>query len=118
MFGTILEDIVNGVKGAKAVIVMGFDGIPLDTYNSAEADEDIETIGMEFSVLLKEVKKAAEALETGSATEMTVQTETMTTVLRIISEEYFLAVVVENGGNIGKARYLLRMSISKLLEVL
>ena len=118
MFGTILEEAVLGVKGAKAAILMGFDGIAVDTYQAKNSNEDIETIGMEFSVLLREVKKAAEALETGPTTEMTVQTETMTTILRIVNEDYFLAIAVVDGGNTGKARYMLRMAVPKFLDVL
>jgi predicted regulator of Ras-like GTPase activity (Roadblock/LC7/MglB family) len=118
MFGTILEDAVTGVKGAVAAILMGFDGIPVDTFQVANSEEDIETIGMEFSVLLKEVKKAAEALETGLATEMSVQTDAMSIVLRIISDEYFLAIAVKNNGNLGKARYLLRIAAPKIHEAL
>lgn len=117
MFGTILEDAVKSVKGAHAAILMGFDGIPVDAY-TGDSDSDIESIGMEFSVLLKEVQNAAEQLEAGSANEITIRTEKFSTILRILNDEYFLAVAVAADGNLGKARYRLRMAVPQLLEIL
>jgi predicted regulator of Ras-like GTPase activity (Roadblock/LC7/MglB family) len=108
MFGTKLEDAVKDVSGGQAAILMGFDGIPVDMY-TGESQLDIETVGMEFSVLLKEVRKAAEMLDAGAAEEVMVRTEQMSTVLRVVNEEYFLAMAVSAGGNLGKARYLLRL---------
>ena len=117
MFAEKLEKTINGISGGTAAIVMGFDGIPVDTYAPAP-ETDMETVGMEFSVLLKEVKKAAEMLDAGAAEELTVRTEKMSTVLRIINDEYFVAVALEPGGNLGKARYLLRMIAPDLNEEL
>jgi len=108
MFGTKLEETVKSVAGGKAAIVMGFDGIPVDQF-AADIEQDIETLGMEFSVLLKEVRKAAELLDAGDAEELTVRTEKLSTILRIINAEYFVALALAPDGNLGKARYLLRM---------
>jgi predicted regulator of Ras-like GTPase activity (Roadblock/LC7/MglB family) len=108
MFGTKLEQAVKGVSGGRAAILMGFDGIPVDMF-TGETAIDIETVGMEFSVLLKEVRKAAELLEAGATEEVTVRTEQMSTVLRVINEEYFIALALDTFGNLGKARYLLRV---------
>jgi len=108
MFMNKLENAVGSIKGCEAAILMGFDGISVDSF---EVDKklDIETVGMEFSVVLKEVRKAAELLEAGKTEEMTVRTEKMATVLRIVNDEYFLAMMLSPGGNIGKAKYTLRI---------
>jgi predicted regulator of Ras-like GTPase activity (Roadblock/LC7/MglB family) len=108
MFGTKLEETVKNVAGCKAAILMGFDGIPVDQY-TVDDGPDIETLGMEFSVLLKEVRKAAEMLDAGAAEELTVRTEKLSTILRVVSDEYFVALAVSPGGNLGKGRYLLRI---------
>lgn len=108
MFGSKLENAVKDVSGAKAAILMGFDGIPVDMY-TGETAMDIETVGMEFSVLLKEVRKAAEQLDAGATEEVTVRTEQLSTILRVINDEYFLAIALDRLGNLGKARYLLRV---------
>jgi predicted regulator of Ras-like GTPase activity (Roadblock/LC7/MglB family) len=108
MFGGKLESAVKDVNGGRAAILMGFDGIPVEMY-SGESEVDIETVGMEFSVLLKEVRKAAELLDAGTAEELTVRTDQLSTVLRVINQEYFLAMAIDKNGNLGKARYLLRL---------
>ena len=108
MFGNMLENAVNTVPGADATVLMGFDGILVDMYGDGQS-VDIETMGMEFSVLLKEVRNAAELLEAGSADEITVRTDKFLAVLRVVNEEYFLAMSLSPNGNIGKARYVLRM---------
>jgi len=113
MFAKKLEETVNGVKGGYGAVVMGFDGIPVEMF-AANEEIDIETVGMEFSVLLKEVRKAAEMLEAGDAEEVTVRTDRLTTILRVINEEYFVALSIARDGNLGKARYLLRV-ISPIL---
>ena len=108
MFKSKLKNAVDSVKGGEAVILMGFDGIPVDLYD-AGTQLDIETVGMEFSVVLKEVRKAADMLDSGQANEMTVRTDTMSAVLRVVNDSYFLAMAVSPEGNVGKAKYVLRV---------
>ncbi len=117
MFAEKLENAVNSVKGGRALVLMGFDGLPVETHSSDE-QFDVETIGMEFSVLLKEVRKAAEQLEAGPMRELTVRTDQLTAVMRVLNEEYFLAMAVEPSGNLGKARFILRMMAPKIASEL
>ena len=108
MFLEKLENAVGSITGCEAAILMGFDGIPVDSFE-ANKEVDIETVGMEFSVVLKEVRKAAELLEAGDAEELTVRTEKMSTILRVVNGEYFVAMLLSPGGNVGKAKYVLRI---------
>jgi predicted regulator of Ras-like GTPase activity (Roadblock/LC7/MglB family) len=108
MFKDRLKNAVDNVQGGEAVILMGFDGIPVDSYE-AGTGLDIETVGMEFSVVLKEVRKAADMLESGQANEMTVRTDKLAAVLRVVNDGYFLAMALSPEGNVGKAKYLLRV---------
>jgi len=116
MFREVLQDVVDRTEGGVAGLLMGFDGIPVDHYvrDSGNQTADVETVGMEFSVILKDIRKAAELLEAGSAKEIAVRAEKMTTVMRVINEEYFVAITLEPSGNFGKARFLLRTAGSKL----
>ena len=79
---------------------------------------DVETVGMEYSVILKDIRKAAELLEAGGASEISIQAEKLTTVIRVLNDEYFVAVTLRPDGNYGKARFLLRTAGSKLLSEL
>jgi len=117
MFENRLKEALESVKGGEAVILMGFDGIPVDSYEASQR-WDIETVGMEFSVVLKEARKAAELLNVGPADEMTIRTDQMATVLRVVSDGYFLAMALAPEGNVGKAKYLLRVLAPGLKEEL
>lgn len=120
MFREVLEKVVERTEGGVAGLVMGFDGIPVDAYvrESAHSPIDVETVGMEYSVILKEIRKAAELLEAGGATEISIQAEKLTTLIRVLNEEYFVALTLRPDGNFGKARFLLRTAGSKLLSEL
>ena len=117
MFAQMLEDAVSQVQGAEAALLMGFDGILVDMHGG-DADSDVESMGMEFSVLLKEVRKAAELMSAGQAHEMTVRTDKMLAVVRVVNDEYFLAMTLLPTGNVGKARFVLRMLVPKMGEAL
>ena len=71
---------------------------------------------MEYSVVLGQVKQAVQMLEIGVAQEIAIHAERMTTVIRVLSDEYFVAVVVQPQGNSGKARYLMRTRAQTLLN--
>ena len=116
MFREILQDLVEKTDGAVAGLLMASDGISIDQYSKGDGPFDIESVGMEYSVVLKGIQRAAEMLDTGTTDEVSVKSERLTTVVRLLSEEYFVALTLEPGGNIGKARYLLRVSAPKLIE--
>jgi predicted regulator of Ras-like GTPase activity (Roadblock/LC7/MglB family) len=118
MFKDVLKEVVEGTEGGVAGLVMGFDGIPIDHYLRDDAALDVETIGAEYSNILKDIRKAAEMLDAGVAREVAIQAERMTTVIRLLNNEYFVAVAIRPEGNFGKARYLLRTHASKLLGAL
>jgi predicted regulator of Ras-like GTPase activity (Roadblock/LC7/MglB family) len=116
MFKEILQDLVERTEGGVAGLLMASDGIAIDQYSKVDGPFDIESVGMEYSVVLKGAQRAAEMLDTGTTKEVSVQTERLTTVVRLLTEEYFVALAVAPGGNVGKARYLLRTSAPKLIE--
>jgi len=116
MFKSLLRDIVTKTEGGIAGVLMGFDGIAVDSFMKDDNSLNIEDIGMEYSVVLGQIKQAAEMLEIGAAREVTVQAERMTAVIRMLNEDYFVAVVVTPEGNSGKARFLMRIQAEKLLE--
>jgi len=116
MFKEILQDLVDRADGGVAGLLMASDGIAIDQYSKGDGPFDIESVGMEYSVVLKGVQRAGEMLDTGSTNEVSVQTERLTTVVRMLTDEYFVALALAPGGNVGKARYLLRTSAPKLIE--
>ncbi len=94
---------------------MGLDGIAVETYVADGKNIDINTIGMEFSFILTQVKKAAEILEVGKVEEVSIKAEQLLLVIRMITEEYFLAVLLKQDGNFGKCRFLMRVAAPRIV---
>lgn len=115
MFQEALQGVVEGVDGGLAGMLMDFEGIPLDSYSKEAAHFDIEAIGAEASVLVKSIQRATEMLEAGDTREVSIKSDKMVTLIRVLNETYFMALALEPDGNLGKARYLLRVTAPKLL---
>jgi predicted regulator of Ras-like GTPase activity (Roadblock/LC7/MglB family) len=110
MFAEALRKIVDHIDGGIAAVVMGLDGIPVDSYVRQHNKLDVSTVGMEFSFILGQVKKAGESLQVGGLEELSVKAQRLVLVCRMISPQYFVAVVLSPEGNFGKARFLARMA--------
>lgn len=114
-FRSHLESVVNQVDGALACSVMGFDGISVETYQKDEAGElELNGAWVEYANLLTQLKNAADVLKTGAVTELSVNSEKVLTIIRMVSPEYFLVLALKAEGNYGKGRYVLRMTAPKV----
>ena len=122
-FRSILRDIVEESGGGIGAVLMGSDGIAIDEFVTNEVpegplQEDFGTAGVEFSRILEEIRKAADALCAGAVSETTVSLAQMTLIFRAVDEETFLAVVLSPDGNLGKARYLIRRHLLSIRQEL
>ena len=120
MFVEALKDVVENTEGAIAGLLMDVEGIPLEAYvkEGTTAPFDIEVVGAEFSVIVKSVQRTVESLEAGTTREVSVQAERVVTLIRVLNDEYFLALALNPTGSIGKGRYMLRINAPKLLAEL
>src|SRR6202044_3648518 len=84
----------NGDKtdGGLASLIMDSEGIAVESYVAGDAPFDINTIGIEFGVVLGSIKRAAESLEAGKAHEVAIGTDKMITLIRTLGDTYFLAL--------------------------
>jgi predicted regulator of Ras-like GTPase activity (Roadblock/LC7/MglB family) len=114
MFQALLKDVVDSTEGGTASLVMDLDGITLDSYTRPAGPHDIKNVGIELSVVLRAVKQAASMLEAGSTQEVTIVAEQLTTLVRMVNDNYFVALSLLPGGNVGKARYLLRTRVPEM----
>jgi len=116
MFGPFRENIkklVERLDGGVAAVLMGFDGISVDSFAKSGYDvalPDIQTLAMEFAHLIAQARRTLQSLDAGPLEEFTLRAESLTLVVRVLTQEYFLACAVLPNGSVGKARYLMRMS--------
>jgi predicted regulator of Ras-like GTPase activity (Roadblock/LC7/MglB family) len=118
LFAETLKKIVDNVDGGIAAVIMGLDGIPVETYVRQADRVDVTTVAMEFSFILTQVRKAGESLAVGGLEEMAVKAQRLMLVCRMVSPQYFVAVVLAPEGNFGKARYLCRLATPTLVAQL
>jgi predicted regulator of Ras-like GTPase activity (Roadblock/LC7/MglB family) len=118
-----LEGIVGSVSGAVACSVMGFDGIAVETHEAAAqaeaaAELDLQAALVEYSNLLSQLKTTAQSLKTGAVAELSVNSEKVITVMRMVNDDYFVVLAMLPDGNYGKGRYALRVAAPKLAKEL
>lgn len=113
-FNEVVSEIVESVSGGRAAVIMARDGIPIADYAKSGETLDIQTVGIEYTNVLDEIKKASEVLQAGKFEELTVNSESLLLVIRLITDEYFIALAMTPEGNYGKGRYLLRLTAPKL----
>jgi predicted regulator of Ras-like GTPase activity (Roadblock/LC7/MglB family) len=110
MFAEHLKKVVDNIEGGIAAVVMGLDGIAVEQYVRQNDRLDVNTVGMEFSFILSQVRKAGESLQVGNLEELAVKAQRLVLVCRMLSPQYFVAIVMQPEGNFGKARFLARMA--------
>lgn len=113
-FRTHLEEILRQVEGAVACSVMGFDGIPIDSQQVKDSDIDLLALMVEYGSILDRLKEAAAALQVGGITEVSISSEKLSTIARLLTPEYYLVLALSPEGNFGKARYALRVAAPKV----
>ncbi len=118
MFQALLKDVVESTEGGVASLVMDLDGIALDSYEKPTSAFDVKTVGVELSVVLRSARLAVRMLAAGEPQEIAIVADKLTTLVRLVGDNYFIALSLEPGGNLGKGRYLLRTRVPALLEEL
>lgn len=110
-----LESVVNSVEGALACSLMGFDGIAVETHQKAAPDDvELQNTWVEYANVLSQIRSAAELLKTGEVAEISINTEKVVTLMRMVSPEYFLVLALAPEGNYGKGRYVLRITAPRV----
>jgi predicted regulator of Ras-like GTPase activity (Roadblock/LC7/MglB family) len=108
-FADTLTGIANRIEGCAAVVILGIDGIPIERHvHDLDSAIDIEVVATEFTTLVKRSMRTASDSELGVMREMVFATDTMSFLLRPITSEYFLLLALNQGGNVGRARFELR----------
>jgi len=118
MFSKILQRIVEETSGGIGAVLMGYDGIAIDQYFAPDEELDLQMVVVEYSNVLKEIRKTADILSLGDMEEISIRTDRFIIVIRILNDEYFVAMVINRDGNFGKGRYLMTREGFNLIEAL
>ena len=114
IFDDVLKEIVERSEGVQGAVIMGMDGIAIGEYLVDPACS-IQTVGIEYASAIKSIKSASRSLSAGEVQEVLISTQKNIFILRLITDEYFIAVALGPEGNHGKARYMMRLSVPRLM---
>ncbi len=120
-FREVLSKVVDSTPGARAAVVMGTDGIPVEEYRAEGTDLDLPTMAVDFQRVLEEAQKVTIQMGSdsgGPLEEVILKTARIQVLFRPIDEEYYLIVALERTGFMGKARYLVSSLLQDLREEL
>lgn len=109
-----LKSLSEAVDGSLAAIIMGYDGISIDEYIVDNLPFDMQLVAVEYANLLRDIRRTVDLLENGSMQEVSIATDRVRVLVRIINSDFFLVLVIAADGNYGKGRYLLSREALRL----
>lgn len=112
MFSEVLEGLVSRLEDAQGAAVVGIDGIAIE--QSRGASIDLERVAAECTSLIKAGASTGQALEQGQAREILLQCEGAQTLLRSVTPDYFLCLILGPQALVGQARFELRKACHRL----
>lgn len=106
-FRGILEELGSTVEGFLGVSLIGLDGIAIDSIVRS-SDVMLDSLGAELGSFVKSVRVSSADLNVGSVEQFSLVTDRYITILSAVTTDYFVLLVLDRGGNFGRARYELR----------
>jgi predicted regulator of Ras-like GTPase activity (Roadblock/LC7/MglB family) len=108
MFDETLRSIIAKTDGAVGALIMGIDGISVARADAPDASVDIDGIAAEYTTLLRKSMRNTEDVALGSLRELVVAADRFAFLIKPITPEYFLVLVLKAYGGLGRARFELR----------
>src|SRR5687767_15763458 len=104
MFQSILIDLVKRVSGAQWAMLVGIDGVILET-SSALSLSNGEVLAAEYAIFYRASQKATTETEVGEIKGLVLYTDRGKIILQSLTPEYFLLMGLKLEAYTGKARF-------------
>jgi len=108
MFREKLTRVINNVDGAIGCLLIGFDGIQIDGVYAGEEMAEMSAIAIEVSNLLNKFRRL-NLHEVGEVNEVSITTGTVTTLARVVAEEYLLVLAMSADADVNRGQTMLRL---------
>lgn len=115
MFKDKLTRVVTNVPGSLGCLLIGFDGIPIDSIFTGKELTEMAAIAVELTNLLGKFRRMNLHDMMGDVNEVSITTGTVTTLARVIAEEYLLVLALGPEADINRGQTMLRL-ISPFVE--
>jgi predicted regulator of Ras-like GTPase activity (Roadblock/LC7/MglB family) len=113
-----LKELTESVSGGLAATIMGYDGISIDEFLVENPPFDLQLLVVEYANLLTDIRRTVELLENGKMEEISIATDNIRVLIRVINNDFFLVLVIAADGNYGKGRYLVSRAALKYRDEL
>ena len=113
VFQEILRRIAERVEGARAVSLVGVDGMPIDTYGRFEGIS-VESVAAELGAFVKNAESPHSEGQSGTIQQLTITTDRVATILSRVTPEYYLLLLLSREGNFGRGRFELKRAALSL----
>ena len=114
-FAEHIKSVVDGVAGAEAGMVIGFDGLPVETYSIEGSELDLESVGAEISARVRDMFALSEELGLGQVEEFVLRCSKATILVRLLNDEYCLLIALRSTRDFGRGRFLMRTIVPRVL---
>ena len=119
-FNQKLQQLVEDTEGGIACILMGRDGLAIDSYESSNQTTTFNssTFGIEFTNIFNQLIQMTKQTHFDTPRELTIHSNSQVAIFHLLTEEYFILLTLTAEGNSGKGRYLLRKAVPLLQQEL
>ncbi len=114
MFQERLHQLLTQCDKTLAVLLVGTDGILVDSDSKLELDMDLTSLGAEAADLLHQVYKSTEVFQGGNLDIFSVETSQYILLLKPLHVNYFLLVMTKPEALLGKVRFHLEQTAAQL----
>jgi predicted regulator of Ras-like GTPase activity (Roadblock/LC7/MglB family) len=104
MFTEVLQSAIDKTEGSIGALVVGTDGIIVEKLWHNELKE-VEVAIADYTSLLRKVERTNKELKIGELKEITLTCESRVFLMRKISKNYLIAMILLPNGNFGRGRY-------------
>jgi predicted regulator of Ras-like GTPase activity (Roadblock/LC7/MglB family) len=106
MFREALQSAIDKTEGSLGALVLGTDGIIVEKVSHEPTlNKDVDVAIADYTSLLRGVKRTNDELKFGRLKELTLTCERNVFLMRMISENYLIAMILLPNGNFGRGRY-------------
>jgi predicted regulator of Ras-like GTPase activity (Roadblock/LC7/MglB family) len=108
MFKDKLQQVCRNVDGTVGCMLIGFDGIPIESVFVGDELPQMDAIAVELSNLLDKFKRL-QSYDMGGVDEIAVTLGDVTTLARVIADEYLLMLALDADADVGRGQNMLRL---------
>lgn len=106
MFKEVLQSAIDKTEGSIGALVLGTDGITVENvWHNAPINQNLNIAVAEYASFLRNVRRTNNELKFGGLKEITLTCESKVFLMRMISENYLIAMILSPNGNFGRGRY-------------